>query len=152
MSSKKTVYLAGFISTEHPESLQWRKDVTPELMKYFKVLDPLRAKENLSKQSWDGGVTDPTLTSKDIILRDYNDVKNSDFILMNLENYGSTRPLIGTIVEMGWAWAMQKPIIGVVSEENKLMRTHPFVVEAISHYFPTMSLALLFATHQYREY
>jgi nucleoside 2-deoxyribosyltransferase len=147
---RKIVYLAGLISTDYPESLIWRVEVTPMLEAHeFDVLSPMRGKENLVLQSPDGGITDPNLTSKDIILRDYHDVVSSDIILMHLENFGSPRPLLGTICELAWAWEMKKPIVAIAHSDNKLMRSHPFVKEAVSHYCSTVSEAIDFTAHHF---
>lgn len=150
MVKRKTIYLAGLISTDYPESLLWRIEVTPVLEAHeFDVLSPMRGKEKLILQSPDGGITDPNLTSKDIILRDYHDVVSSDVILMHLENFGSPRPLLGTICELAWAWEMKKPIVAITHPDNKLMLNHPFVKEAVSHYFNTTEEAIEFVAHHF---
>lgn len=146
----KTIYLAGLISSDYPESLTWRSNAGFTLQVHFNVLDPLRGKSDLKQVSPDGGLNHPRLSSTDIILRDYNDVKASDIILVRLDNFGSPRPLIGTIVELGWAWLMKKPVIAVAAESNKLMRTHPFVVQCVSHYFNTLDEAVYFCILEYR--
>jgi nucleoside 2-deoxyribosyltransferase len=148
----KTIYLAGFISTDYPQTYEWRKKAWQLLHgPYFEILSPLRGKENLGVQSNDGGLTSTVNTSRDIILRDFHDVKRSDVILANLENYGSPRPLLGTIYELGWAWEQQKPVVAVCSLENTLMRKHPFVVETVSHYFETVEEACKFTDDYYRQ-
>lgn len=150
MAKRKTIYLAGLISTDYPESLLWRIEVTPVLeAREFDVLSPMRGKERLALESLDGGLTDPSLTSKDIILRDYHDVVSSDIILMHLENFGSPRPLLGTICELAWAWEQKKPVVAVVHPDNKLMLNHPFVKEAVSHYCYSMLDAIEFTAHHY---
>lgn len=149
----KTVYLAGLISTEKPESLYWRKDI--ELIykdsSYLKILSPMRGKDNLKIESSDGGITTSVCTSKDIINRDHQDVLNSDIILAYLEDFGSTRPLLGTIVELGWAYAYNIPVIAVCNKDNYLMHNHPFVKEIVSHYFETIVEAINFISHYYRD-
>lgn len=145
----KTIYLAGFISTDYPESLSWRLIAEARFADVFHVLSPMRGKERLKSQTTDGGITTTVNTSKDIILRDWNDVKRSDVILMHLENFGSPRPLIGTVSEMAWAWQLQKPIVGIANEGNYLMRNHPFVKESVAHYLPTVEEAIDFAASFY---
>lgn len=150
MTKRKTVYLAGLISTDYPDSLLWRIEVAPILEAHeFDVLSPMRGKERLALESMDGGLTDPNLTSRDIILRDYHDVVESDVILMHLESFGSPRPLLGTICELAWAWEMKKPIIAIVDPDNKLMLNHPFVKEAVSHYFHSTEDAIEFIAHHF---
>jgi len=148
----KTVYLAGFISTDYPQTYEWRKKAYQLLLgPYFEILSPLRGKENLKAQTTDGGITSTISTPRDIILRDYHDVKRSDVIIANLENYGSPRPLLGTIYELAWSWEHKKPVVAVCSPENYLMRKHPFVAETISHYFETVEEACKFMDDYYRQ-
>lgn len=136
------VYLAGLISTEKPESLRWRLEAEELLKDRCKILSPMRGKENLVKTSKDGGITDPALTPKDIILRDYADVQAADVILVHLDSFGSERPLLGTIYELGWAWMLRKPVVAIASADNKLMRSHPFVVDTVAHYTETLDEAV----------
>lgn len=143
----KTVYLAGLISTDFPESLQWRNDVAPTLAQCMRVLSPMRGKQDFKLEH--GGLTDPQLTSKDIITRDFHDVEQSDVILVHLEDFGSPRPLVGTVCELAWAWLLRKPVVAIAKEENKLMRLHPFIREAVSHYCTTMEEAIAFVLHYY---
>lgn len=130
----KTVYLAGLISTEKPESLHWRIEAEEHLREHAVVLSPMRGKENLVKTSKDGGITDPSLTKTDVTIRDYHDIRKADVILAHLESFGSTRPLIGTIAELAWAWDHKIPVVAVAREGNILMRTHPFINTFVSHY------------------
>jgi nucleoside 2-deoxyribosyltransferase len=160
MNKQPTVYLAGLISTDHPESLAWRTRAEATLIEAgFPVRSPMRGKEKLSEVSPDGGVTNPALTSSDIILRDYNDILSCDILLTHLSLFGSLRPMIGTLFELGWAWQMRKPVIGISpsslelfeKQQFKLMRSHPFVTQAISHYFETEDEAVDFIINQWRR-
>jgi nucleoside 2-deoxyribosyltransferase len=146
----KTIYLAGLISTDFPESLRWRERMEPLLADYFNVLSPMRGKKELEKRSKDGGLNDPGFSSKDIILRDYNDIRECDLTLVHLENFGSSRPLIGTIAELAWLWQMQKPVIAIAHADNVLMRSHPFIKEMIAHYLESEDAALGFLATRYR--
>jgi nucleoside 2-deoxyribosyltransferase len=147
---KPVVYLAGLISTDFPESLKWRTWVTPLLeAAEFCVLSPLRGKESLSEISRDGGLTHPDLTQKDIVIRDYQDILSADLILVNLYNFGSPRPLLGTIAELAWAWEHHIPVIAVCYEDDYVMRKHPFLSEFVSHYFSDLAYAAEFITIHY---
>lgn len=146
--SKPVVYLAGLISTEVLESLQWRLDVIPRLGNAgFEVLSPMRGKDPFTLVG--GGLTDPTLTSQDIILRDSRDVKRADVILAHLEIFGGNRALLGTIAELAWAWQFRTPVVGVAYSGNNLMRNHPFVKEFVSHYHETVEGAADFVVNYY---
>ena len=138
----RTVYLAGLISTHAPESLAWRLKAEEALSGAAEVLTPLRGKENLFKETNDGGVTSNVLTASDVILRDYRDIRRSDVILANLELFGSDRPLLGTIMELAWAWDYKIPVVAIARPVNILMRTHPFISSAVSHYVHDLDAAV----------
>lgn len=145
---RPTVYLCGLISTDAPESLQWRLDVTSRLSDAgFEVLSPMRSKD--PNQLIKGGLTDPNITSKDIILRDFNDVKRASVILAHLEIFGGFRPLLGTVAELAWAWQFNTPVVGIALPDNFYMRNHPFVREFISHYCEDVESAVDFVLHYY---
>ncbi len=144
----KRIYLAGLISTDYPQSLDWRREVTPRLAKHFEVLNPLRGM--LNKSFVDGGLNHPDLSSKDITLRDRSDVLSSDIILAHLDTFGSPRPLTGTIAELAWAWEIHIPVIGVAETDNSLMRSHPFIVEFVAHYFNTLEESIRFVIAEYK--
>jgi nucleoside 2-deoxyribosyltransferase len=151
--NKGTVYLAGLISTEFPESLQWRIEVTPVLKEAgFQVLSPMRGKENLVHTSPNGGLTDARLTDKDIVFRDAADVEAADVMLAHLETFGSPRPLVGTIAELAWAWWTQIPVVAVTEGTNQLMYVHPFIREFVAHYFKSVDDAADFLIQHYGRY
>jgi nucleoside 2-deoxyribosyltransferase len=136
------IYLAGLISTDFPESLTWRTVAEFVLSEHVTVLSPMRGKANLASKSTNGGLTDPDLTPGDIILRDYNDIRSADIVLVNLETFGSPRPILGTCFELGWAYERRIPVIAVAAEDNSLMREHPFMRAVVTHYFQTLDEAL----------
>jgi len=144
---KPSVYLAGLISTDYPESLAWRETAQGLLEPEFKVLTPLRDKHNLQHTTPDGGLTSLQWTSKSIILRDRADVEEATVILAHLENFGSPRPLLGTIYELGWAWELNKPVVAIAAADNYLMRRHPFVAETVSFYAETLLDAVPFVRY-----
>lgn len=139
---KRIVYLAGLMSTEYPESLKWRDAEAPILEKLgFEVRTPLVGHKNLSRESPDGGITSTVTTTKQVILRDHRDVCEADVILAHLDNFGSPRPLTGTIAELAWAWRDRKIVLGVAAKNNYLMRNHPFIQEFVSIYCETLGQA-----------
>ena len=147
---KWTVYLAGLIATDYPASLEWRDRVTPVLEAAgFEVRNPLAGKGNLKCVTSDGGITTSVTSNKSIMLRDRRDVRESDIILAHLETFGSPRPLVGTIVELGWAWDDQTPVVAVALEDNYLMRKHPFVSECVSQYWADLDEAVDFIIRYY---
>lgn len=142
---KRTIYLAGLISTEFPESLNWRERIAPQLIKLgFNVRSPMSGKKNLKNDSPDGGISSSRLTSRDIILRDRRDVREADIVLAHLETFGSPRPLLGTIAELAWAFDQQTPVVGITAPGNYLMRKHPFMEQFVSHFVESEDEALGF--------
>jgi len=147
---QRIVYLAGLISTEFPESLEWRKRLAPILEESgFEVRTPLFGKQNLKSDSPDGGITSGSATAKSICLRDRRDVRECDIMLTHLETFGSPRPLIGTIAELAWCWDQRTPVVAICAVDNYLMRKHPFVSEFISHYCETEDEAVDFLRRYY---
>lgn len=157
MSTITKIYLAGLISTNKPDSLAWRAAVkdwasvrsSRPLGPTIVILDPLRGKGDLSKSTSDGGITTGVATARDIMRRDYNDVVSCDVLLVHLDDFGSTRPMLGTPMELGWAWEHHKPVVAVAAKENYLMRNHPMVSEAVSRYFETVGAAWEFILRYY---
>lgn len=151
MPGTHKIYLAGLISTEKPGSIHWRGVARVLLSrlaawndKEIEILDPMRGKHDLAESSPDKGLTDPRFTSSDIILRDYHDVDMANIILVNLNDFGSERPLVGTLMELAWAWEHRKLAIAVCDDSNLLMRNHPFVRSAVSHWFNNLEEACKF--------
>jgi nucleoside 2-deoxyribosyltransferase len=147
----KTVYLAGLISTEKTESLTWRYDAASAFEGKMRVLSPMRGKDKLGSTSKDGGITTSELTANDILMRDYHDVKESHVILAHLETFGSTRPMVGTIAELAWAWMLQIPVVAICNKDNYLMRNHPFVKAFVSHFSETVEEGVTFVATYYGE-
>lgn len=147
---KRIVYLAGLISTEHPESLEWRLRVAPQFEAAgFEVRTPLKGKTNLKNETRDGGLTTTTTSNKCIVLRDYRDVSESDIILAHLETFGCPRPSCGTYCELAWSWTLRKPVIAIADEKNYVMRNHPFISEFVANYLPTEEEAVKFICRYY---
>lgn len=138
----RTVYLAGLISTEAQESIEWRKRVAGVLAATFSIRTPMAGKPHLDAESDDGGLNDKRCTGKDIVHRDYRDVVESDVIFVYLEQFGSDRPLIGTLCELAWAWMHRKPVVAIAHKDNYVMRNHPFISEFVCHYVETEEEAI----------
>lgn len=147
---KRIVYLAGHISTDYPESLEWRNRVTPQLEGAgFEVRTPLAGKGNLKCITKDGGLTTTVTSNRSIVLRDNRDVRECDIILAHLEQFGSPRPPYGTVTELGWAWDYRKPVVAICNEDNYLMRKHPFISEFVAQYWTTESEAVNYIIRYY---
>ena len=122
------IYLAGPITgLTWAEATDWRKHTIDKFkdlsgygrkMNNYVALSPLRGKEYLEKETDIKDEYDEfqLSTSKMINSRDMFDVRRSDLLIVNLLN--ATRVSIGTMLEIGAAYILNKPII-VVMEEQK---------------------------------
>lgn len=127
------VYLSGPITglTYGEARFSWREVVAEELGKDgIEVLSPMRHEGHLAEMQ------DPICPdnlpnhffshSKMLVMKDFLDIDVSDIVLVNL--LGAKVVSQGTIIEMGYAYAKQKPII-VVREANGNVHNSPFVGE-----------------------
>ena len=110
----KLVYLAGPITgCTTDAAMGWRAAAHKELASVgIRDLCPI-------------DVTTAGSELKDVaVLRDMIDVKRCDVVLMNL--LGAKQVTIGTMIELGWASALGKPIV-LVMEPNSNIHEHGFV-------------------------
>src|SRR3989338_10160368 len=97
---KKRIFLCGPMRGISREiSLGWRKSATKYLSKNFEVTHAMRGREE--KETF----TD----SRAAVIRDINDIKNADIILVNdtIKNCS----MIGTSMEVFFAHQLNKPVI-----------------------------------------
>jgi nucleoside 2-deoxyribosyltransferase len=142
------VYLAGPIAgvTGH-EAIDWRTEVAFTLQENcIDIRDPMRAKHALASEasisrtfhSYEKKGT--FFTSKGIMTRDFNDVKQADVLLVNL--LGAETPSLGTIMEMAWAFALQKPCVVAIEASGNPHDNHPMIHEAMSFRVETLEEAV----------
>ncbi len=116
----KKVYLAGPISGySYKEVNDWREYVKEHLDDVgISAYSPMRGKVYLSKEEEiQDSYSNHTMSSIDAInIRDYNDVKTSDAILVNFLD--SKKVSIGTVMEIAWARAFQIPVVIVMEKDN----------------------------------
>lgn len=146
--TKPLVYLAGGIAgLSGQDATNWRLEAHRSLSwRDIETLDPMRAKQFLARQGhistdfndYAGG--GPFFTSRGIMARDYNDVKRSDALLVNL--LGLTKPSMGTIMELAWAYAMQKPAAVVMERDGNPHDLHPMLHEAMPFRVETLDEAV----------
>lgn len=135
--NKPIIYLAGPIAGKTwGEATNWRLRVSIDLRVAGCIpLSPMRAKEGLkgdlqiSKDHRAYANYGPFYTSQGIITRDFTDVKRCDALLVNL--LGCQKLTTGTVMELGWAYAMQKPVVAVIEPTGNVHDTHPMVKEVI---------------------
>lgn len=125
------VYLAGPIlgATYQDARFGWRQYVADRLAPGIRALSPMRQEGHLSeiKGPLEQGMWPEKIISGDkaVFYKDVLDIERADIVLVNLT--GATRVSIGSMVEMGLAFAKGKKIIVVMEEGN--IHTHPFVNE-----------------------
>jgi len=136
---KPTVYLAGAIAgLAYDDATDWRKTATGFLRERgVECLDPMRAKHALASRN--GGMISKSFrdyqdngaffTSRGIMTRDFHDVKRCDVLLVNL--LGLQKPSLGTVMELGWAYALQKPAVVAIEREGNPHDNHPMIHEAM---------------------
>jgi hypothetical protein len=131
------VYLAGGIAgLAGYDAIDWRQYAAQELHNYdIDVRDPMRAKSvlggtgKISTNFNDYKDLGIFFTSRGIMTRDFNDVKQADVLLVNLLD--AEKPSLGTIVELAWAFAMQKPAVVCIEEKGNPHDNHPMIHECM---------------------
>lgn len=147
--SKPLVYLAGGIANlTGAQVINWRLTAAQALYAYgIDSLDPMRAKRH--RWTPDGKVSDNFhdyanagifFTSKGIMTRDFNDVKRCDALLVNL--LGAEKPSLGTIMELAWAFSMQKPAVVAIEASGNPHDNHPMIFEAMPFRVTTLDEAI----------
>jgi len=142
------VYLAGGIAgLPGYEATNWRRLAQDILgTRGVESLDPMREKHALDGDSiisldfHDYAKHGAFFTSRGIMARDFNDVKRCDALLVNL--LGLQRPSLGTIMELAWAYAMQKPAVVAIEAEGNPHDGHPMIHEAIPFRVTTLEEAI----------
>lgn len=139
------VYLAGGIAGLPGRAARdWRYDAYLRLSeRYIETLDPMRAKgalptgdQPIARNFVSYADKGPFYTSRGIMVRDFNDVKRCDALLVNL--LGLKAPSLGTIMELAWAYALQKPAVVVIEARGNPHDGHPMIHEAISFRVETL--------------
>lgn len=115
------VYLAGPITGQHySEATVWRYNAESLLTGVgIKAYSPMRGKAYLSNEDkLEDTYSNFTMSSiTGINVRDYNDVKTADALLVNFIGCGK-RISIGTVMEIAWARAHQIPVVIVMEKDN----------------------------------
>lgn len=141
-------YLAGAIAgLQFDDATNWRHQAKHALdLRGIESLDPMRAKNALSTRGRistncsDYAEYGPFFVSRGIMTRDFNDVKSCDALLVNL--LGLTKASIGTVMELGWGFALQKPTVVVMEREGNPHDNHPMVLETIGFRVETLDEAI----------
>lgn len=112
------VYLAGPI-TEDPETHKWRRVAAKLLGDKFECDDPCASKFDRETLKEAGGDAEKihaltAIHQSEILLpKSYRSVEKAGIVLVNFSIEPSDRPIIGTVMEIAWAWANRKVIIAI---------------------------------------
>ena len=127
-----TVYLCGPISGR-PIDHNWRESMRTTLWVYgIKTLDPLRGKKSdlISDKGmgYNGELADPTIADRDV-----GDIQEADLIYVHFP-YSPDRQSIGSLMEMGMAHALGKPVVlfADIDEFQKHLFCRRFCIHASS--------------------
>lgn len=134
----RTVYLAGGITgLNYGETTTWRDEAKQKLYhKNLEGLSPMRGKEFLASEEKIRQTYVDVLQGSPawINTRDYNDVRRADALLVNF--LGATKVSIGTVLEIGFAKALNKPIVVVMEKGN--VHEHVMIDHGYTVIVPTL--------------
>ena len=135
------VYLAGPISgLDYKTACLWRESVQNLIPYWVETLSPMRGKDYLNngKPIADHDITKTLCTIEAITARDYNDVKRSAVVLVNL--LGTTKVSIGTVMEIAWAKALNIPCVLVMEKGN--IHEHAMIIASCGFVCSNLSEAI----------
>lgn len=143
----KRIYLAGTIAGKtFDDANEWRKHVESFIKNNsinVDTINPLRGKQHIQKKN--ELITKfeyakyPVSSQKGIVRRDFNDVTNSDCLLVNLLTSESAS--IGTLMEIAWAYQLRIPVVLLMEKEGN-PNDHLFVRECVTYQTESMGEAL----------
>ena len=142
------MYLAGGIAgLAGVDAVEWRGIAMLALAsRDIESLDPMRAKLHLAHQKRisenfnDYANAGVFFTSRGIMTRDFNDVQRCDALLVNL--LGAKKPSLGTIMELAWAYALQKPAVVAIEAIGNPHDNHPMISAAMPFRVTTLDEAI----------
>lgn len=145
----KRVYLAGPI-TEDPKTHQWRREARKELSEKFVIDDPCSSKfdrETLKEAGGDATKIHELVDqhqSEILLPKSYQSVAACDIVLVNFAIEPTDRPIIGTIMEIAWAWALHKTIIAI--DGRGYYTRHPMIKGTVNAWAENLEEALEIVT------
>jgi hypothetical protein len=130
------IYLSGYIGGPKviDKCVAWRRQIVDFYNNYkgkkypLLWMDPLNGKDF---SSLDENGLKSNIPSHAIIHRDFQCIVRSDLVIVNMDTFGESRPLIGTIAEIAWAWDRRIPIVMITDEA--IYKEHPFTAYFASH-------------------
>jgi nucleoside 2-deoxyribosyltransferase len=127
-----SVYLCGPIAGLNYEEARngWRKEFRTMIDKRIDLLSPMRQEGHLAEIAGPIGAFAPDnvaiATQRAIVAKDKLDIRRADLVVANFINAG--RVSIGSVAEIGFASALDKPIILIMEPESNI-HDHVFIRE-----------------------
>lgn len=147
----KKVYLAGPIGgSTYDEAQNWRMNLSDLLYGMsdgaIHGYSPLRGKGALKSAGPLSTAAypfySPLATSKAILTRDFNDCRTADLVIANLLPHDNgAPPSLGTVMEIGFAYALQVPILAIRADATNAVANHAMVNSAVSFWAESMDEA-----------
>ena len=131
---KRTVYLAGPIAgCTEGEAKDWRLGVIEHLAAHNIIgISPLRCEPAVNGRYTAEGTGDPRFgTAQAIGAKNEFDARSCDMILAYFPSFKpGSFPSVGTIIEIGWGKALNKPVILVT--DDPYLSIHPVIQHCAS--------------------
>ena len=129
MSNKKFIYLAGPVAgCTVDEANEWREEIRSRLPHGIVGISPLRCEPLKEGMKYTEEGASPKMWSdpRAIATKNWLDTESCDLVLAYLpKKLNDRRPSYGTVIEIGWAIGLRKPLI--VVSDDKYMMNHPLI-------------------------
>ena len=134
------VYLAGPMRGHSEDTANgWRKVAATYLKSHgIRALSPLRGNLGL-----DLNPDHPLLNPQGVNTQNLFDIRRSDMMLVNA--VGVARPSVGTILEIGYAYAKDTPVVLAVEDED--FHNEPLIRDMVGWRVRTLEAALAVVVH-----
>lgn len=149
----KKVYLAGPIGgSTYAAAQDWRNLLSGLLSTKsdgaIRGYSPLRGKGALKSVGTLSTAAypfySPLATNKAILTRDFNDCRTADLVIANLLPHDlgdGAPPSLGTVMEIGFAYALQVPILAICCDAGNPVANHAMVKSAVGFWAENMDEA-----------
>lgn len=151
-SPSKAVYLAGpIVGVAYGEARSgWRAEFEKSVhaggwFQHIHFYSPMRGRRILEQADvvmpgLEFTIDDPLENAKSMLLRDTNDVRNSDMVVVNLLR--AKRAALGTTAEMGFAFALNIPILLIMERDPTIFHHHGFITGMASYWVENLEDAV----------
>jgi nucleoside 2-deoxyribosyltransferase len=141
------IYLAGAIRDGCARDIAWREEAIERLSGPSTILNPLGGKRYFPQtRSWQVCGVPPA--ARMIVKQDFAMIDRADAVLFNFEAMKDGYPMIGSLVELGYATGKGKLCYAVwpngLAGANAIYTIHPFIEQNCAELFPTVDDALGF--------